>query len=93
MTKTEWLLGEIKALGGLRFSEIQRLIVTMNGLDWEERDRNGRRRYRGYWCDYLLGNTLARGPGVLPKYCRKGKDGKYRVRAKPRLNLQWGTKA
>jgi hypothetical protein len=93
MTKTERVLAEMKRRGGMTFTQIQEFVVTMNGLDWNTRDGYGRRRYRGYWCDYLLGNTDPRGPGMLPKYCRKCKDGKYRVRAKPRFNLEWGTKA
>lgn len=53
------------------FSEIQRHICELNGLDYDEREtsswynqnRPQRRRYRGYWCVNLK--------HILPLYCEK----------------------
>lgn len=38
---------------GLTFTELQRFIVESNGLDYDEKDGEGRRKYRGYWCSTL----------------------------------------
>jgi hypothetical protein len=38
---------------GLTFTELQRFIVETNGLDYDEKDSTGRRKYRGYWSEVL----------------------------------------
>ena len=40
---------------GRSFSEIQRFICDMNGLDFDKKNSDGTRRYRGYWCTNLIG--------------------------------------
>jgi len=37
-----------------------------------------RRRYRGFWCTYLLGGMHYH-QGILHTFCEKGADGKWRV--------------
>jgi len=65
MTKTEKVVRFIRrAKNGRTFGEIQRFIVEMNGMDYDDHHiafshRNGMvqqkrvRTWRGYWCDYL----------------------------------------
>jgi hypothetical protein len=98
MTKTERVLREIKKNKGMRFTDIQKFVVTTNGLNWDERcGRTGKRKYRGYWCDWLLGGMHSNGgDGILHSFCRKGADGKWRVVKKIcspwRRGWTWGKK-
>jgi len=72
---------------GLRFSQLQRFVVELNGLNYDTFDvvrvwRNNqlkmgrRRRHRGYWCDYLCDVHTATGfrQGILTKYFKKKND-------------------
>ncbi len=74
---------------GLRFVDIQRFIVELNGLNYDEKEKvrvwtpDGKvkgykavRRYRGYWCDNLCGNWLCR-RGILQAFCEKLPNGRY----------------
>ena len=87
MTKAERVLREIKARDGMTFTQIQKFVCEMNGLNWGEMqiedsyNNSGRmrRRHRGYWCDYLLGNVEVERWGLLSFFCQKGEDGKWRV--------------
>lgn len=80
MTKTEQIIAFVKASPtGRRFSEIQRFVVELKGYNYDEmQDRvtwskkHGTRivqarRWRGYWCTYLLGGGTGRcyGRGAL----------------------------
>jgi hypothetical protein len=72
MLKKEAVINFIKAKkSGRTFTEIQRFICDMNGLDFDEKHPiTGARRYRGYWCTNLLGtgfNTWVSNskPGIL----------------------------
>ena len=72
---------------GRTFSEIQKFIVVeLRGLNWDDTDdwyfrdrdpqhrisRPVRRRWRGYWCDNLLGSMYPYGhQGLLKTYCQK----------------------
>jgi hypothetical protein len=68
---------------GLTFGEIQRFVVEAHGLNYDEFERftcvwNGRkisrRKYRGWWCDNLLGACKSpyRGRvGILIEFCDK----------------------
>ena len=69
MLKREVVLNHIAKSNGLTYGEIQRFIVEMNGLNYDEKTRYGQRRYRGYWNDYLL-DTIYR-VGLLNQYCKK----------------------
>jgi hypothetical protein len=92
MRKAELLLAEIARRGGMTSSQIQEFVVTMNGHDWNEMtkkrvwgqgptDREAtRRRWRGYWCDFLLGTVFPSRPGLLSRFCVRGKDKKYRIK-------------
>jgi hypothetical protein len=93
MTKAERVLRFIKENPtGRTFTQIQEFVVTMNGLDWNERvthtweDFRGnhriqrtetRRKWRGYWCDYLLSSWT--GPGLLKTFCARTNAGRYIV--------------
>ena len=61
MTKREQIWNFIREAGskGRSFTEIQRFIVELNGLDYDERDDTGRRRYRGYYCSSFFQNNWA----------------------------------
>lgn len=78
---------------GATFSDIQRFICNLNGLDFNEKkmapvwnptrqtiqDRLVR-RYRGYWCTNLCGLSSPYSPkrvGILEKYCVKKPNGHY----------------
>lgn len=81
MTKTERVIAFVKASPtGRRFGEIQRFIVEMKGYDYDEKrvvnqwqvtNQGAKpklaRRWRGYWCTYLLGGGCfgVYGPGAL----------------------------
>lgn len=91
MTKSACILQAIgDSRDGLRFGEIQRKICEMNGLNydsvetsWGSRGTSGRRRYRGYWCDHLLGwRHYPPRQGLLYKFCIKGPDGRWRLKFK-----------
>lgn len=71
---------------GRTFSEIQRFVVEMNGLNYDEKNVDYYyptptgpaaryvRRYRGYWTAALCGtNGFYSKPriGILKKYCEK----------------------
>lgn len=66
-----------KSPNGLTLSEMQKFLVEAVGLDWNEKDANGRRKYRGYWCTRLTGGW-AYGPGILGIFCLKV-DGRWRI--------------
>lgn len=72
MWKKDIVLNAIRQRDGMKYTEIQQLVVLMAGLDWEKRDETGHRQYRGYWCSVL-------GP-LLEEHCTKDKDGKYRMK-------------
>jgi hypothetical protein len=96
-TKKQKVIEYIRQAGkvGRKFSEIQRYIVEdLNGLDYGERSviwsttnskkiRYGK-RYRGYWCCYLLGYGF--GPvqsGFLYRVAKKNrKTGRWVYDAK-----------
>lgn len=86
------ILAYIKRSGGASFSEIQRFVVEeIHGLNWDQKNVNGRRRYRGYMCEYL---TVL----VLPEFCFKGDDGKWRIKPEASTVQRyrrkgWGLKA
>jgi hypothetical protein len=85
ITKKQKVIEFIKAAGrnGLTFSEIQRFVVEMNGLNYDAIDGANRRRYRGYWCVMLCGTrgyfSTGRNytPGILASYCYKNLQGYY----------------
>lgn len=110
MTKTERVLrfiGRAKDKGR-SFTEIQRYIVEdLNGKDFDEPPKtypwhkdiprtNRKRRYRGYWCDRLLGGLYSNGgEGLLHSYCKKNDAGKWVLCAnlkhlKPPFTKGWG---
>ena len=71
----------LSQLDGVSFSDIQRTVVTLNGLNYDEMvpqrpfdisPPRHFRRYRGYWCDYLCGKK-----GILRTYCDKKSNGRY----------------
>ena len=77
-----------KGPDGARFTDIQRFIVEMNGMDFDEmreenvwNSRNDMitkvmvRRWRGYWCTYLSGSRCNRRPGILDAFCEKLPNG------------------
>jgi hypothetical protein len=83
-TKKVQLLEFIASKGdeGVTFTDCQRFACELNGFNFdemqEERVWNGsevvlqkRRRYRGYWCDYLLPSWGNRCTGILSTYCTK----------------------
>lgn len=88
MNKSERVIEFIKAAGGAgrSFSEIQRFVVeTLNGLNYDERAQPSSwapaatppRRYRGYWCNHLLGGMWT-GPGLLrARGCKKNARGRW----------------
>jgi hypothetical protein len=98
---------------GLRFTDLQRFIVELNGYDYDTFDLvrvwdskysrlklARRRRYRGYWCDYLCKSTgyrivrnddprRNRGEyydrgAILATFFKKDSKGRYRLNAKGR---------
>jgi hypothetical protein len=69
--KKDIVLKAIEHRGGMTYGQIQQLVVLMAGLDYEERDRSGRRKWRGYWS-----TTLVR---LLKEHCVKSPDGVYRI--------------
>jgi len=54
VTKKQMLLDEIKARNGMRYSDCQRFVCKLNGHDFDEKDSDGKRRYRGFWCTNLI---------------------------------------
>lgn len=75
-----------KGLDGATFSEIQRFVCSLNGLDYDEKvpglvwnsatktlQERPVRRYRGYWCTNLCGlsSPYSKREGILQKYCVK----------------------
>lgn len=66
-------------VNGVRFVDIQRYACEQNGLNFDERlPGTCQRRYRGYWCDYLLsGGYPVFRPGLLSSYCDKLPNGRY----------------
>lgn len=97
MTKSEQIIEFVKASpSGRTFTEIQRFIVELKGYDYDEktlinswavRNKGAKpkyaRRWRGYWCTYLLGGGIGNcyGPGLLRlNGCKKvGKAWVYSV--------------
>lgn len=77
MTKTDQIIEFVKQSGnGRTFGEIQRFIVELNGLNYDEFEDTwcGRRRkYRGYYCTNLIGA----GRGILRKNGCKNVDGRW----------------
>ena len=87
MTKKDKVIAFIKEGGkvGRRFGEIQRFIVEdLHGYDydemsikydWKSNSYKPARKYRGYWCTYLLGPSryygIKLGFGILPNRCSK----------------------
>lgn len=88
MTKTEKVVRFIRrAKNGRTFGEIQRFIVEMNGMDYDDHHiafsrRNGMvhqkrvRTWRGYWCDYLCDTykykpTKDRNTGFTRMSCKR----------------------
>lgn len=53
ITKKQMLLDEIKARNGMRYSDCQRFVCKLNGYDFDEKDSDGKRKYRGFWCTNL----------------------------------------
>jgi hypothetical protein len=91
MTKSDQVIKYIRDAGiaGRSFTEIQRFIVeTLNGKNFDERSTSvyglaagetPRRRYRGYWCNRLLGGMYY-GPGLLKtEGCTKNAIGRWIV--------------
>lgn len=84
MTKAERVLREIERRGGMTFTEIQRFVCEMNGKDYDQMVdtwAGKKRRWRGYWCDYLIGKNHwgRKYQGILNLFCVKGSDSRYRV--------------
>lgn len=69
--KKDILLQAIKHRGGMTYGQIQQLAVLMAGLDYDEREATGRRKWRGFWS-----TNLAR---LLKQHCVKGPDRVYRL--------------
>ena len=92
LTRQEVLAFIAKHPEGLRFTDIQRFIVEWHGLDYDKIDSGigwdgkkfKRRRYRGWWCDNLLGkgNSPYRSRwGILNQYCvRNTQTKRYSLR-------------
>ena len=84
IAKKQKVIEFIKAVGskGLTFGEIQRFVVEMNGLNYDQVDGSERRQYRGYWCEMLCGRrgyfSTGRNytPGILA-ICYKNLQGYY----------------
>ena len=91
---------------GRSFSEIQEFIVTLNGLDWNERAtlypwapglrthaKQSARKYRGYYCTILLGGMHYH-QGLLHTYCVKLPNGRWMltedIYGRNNLNYQHG---
>jgi hypothetical protein len=80
-----------KGNAGASFSEIQRYVCSLNGLDynsmvlkpvWNGKEVVKRmvRQYRGYWCTNLCGLSspyAKKRVGILEKYCVKKDNGRY----------------
>lgn len=69
--KKDILLQAIAQRGGMTYGQIQQLAVLMAGLDYDERETTGRRRWRGFWSTTLT--------ELLRKHCVKGPDRLYRI--------------
>jgi hypothetical protein len=82
----------MSGLDGVSFSEIQRYICGLNGLDFDEMviqpawnsktkttENRPRRRWRGYWCTNLCGLSSPdqHREGILEKYCIRIENGNY----------------
>ena len=91
MTKTQKVIAFIRrSKNGRKFGEIQRFIVEMNGMSYDDHHitysyRNGKpvqkrvRTWRGYWCDYLC-DTYKHKPYKDP-------EGIYRMACVPHPGL------
>lgn len=69
--KKDIVLRAIEQRGGMTYGQIQQLATLMAGLDYEERDRSGRRKWRGFWS-----TTLSK---LLKDHCVKSPSGVYRI--------------
>jgi len=73
MATTAQVIDFLKSKGsqGAAYSEIQRFVVEANGRDYDVRDSEGRRLYRGYWSNSLSGSSTYGKTGLLAEYCVK----------------------
>lgn len=92
-SKKQRIMDFIKSKGpaGAYFSEIQRFVVEMNGLNYDEKQvtnpwqvNNGEapryaRKYRGYYCDYFYGSGFFNG-GFFSTFCVRMSEGSRRAR-------------
>jgi hypothetical protein len=62
-----WFIGEAGSYGK-SYSEIQEFICRLNGLDWNEKAWNGRRKNRGIWSTNL---SCSYSGGLLYRFCAK----------------------
>lgn len=99
-SKSVRILDFIAKRDGTSFTDIQRELCRMSGLDydraslvqelggdglWRTRAKN---RLRGYWCTNLLGGSHYHA-GLLNFYCTKGKDGLWRRNRKKHYGSPW----
>jgi len=70
MATTQELLKHLKQFPeGLTFTELQRFVVESNGLDYDAKDDQGRRKYRGYWSEvFSTSGTKYNGWFYVPKH-------------------------
>jgi hypothetical protein len=82
---------------GARFTDLQRFIVELNGLNYDQKEPimrwddnlrqrvkvGMRRQWRGYWCDRFFDTLNYKGSrqGILSRYFRKLPDGRYVVKS------------
>lgn len=79
-TKLEKTLNEIKRRGGLAPREIVTFLLQLQGLGKKSANAERQSRRTGQYNAVLYG-TFER-EGILERFCRKGKDGKFRVTKK-----------